>query len=222
MVPPDDRRRPAAARHVDPATPRSRPAPSARAAPGRRPPPPPSRRGTAASWSGPPPSKRSAGRCTSRARSIACSSSTLEAVPARAVDRCRYSSPEIVAGGADGRPTSPPGVSTVLPPGPQGHPTLTARDGSPPIRGGATVLPTGQRRARPTIPPVRSPDRTRRDSAGARRWRSVGWSRPRPRPGPTTAQSPGRLAPGNRIRRRNDRCTQAACVRRWPAFRPLS
>ncbi len=35
----------------------------------------------------------------------------------------------------------------------QGHPTLTARDGSPPIRGGATVLPTA--RVRPTIPHVR-------------------------------------------------------------------
>ena len=37
------------------------------------------------------------------------------------------------------------------------------------------VLPTGRRGVRPTIPHVRSP-RTRRDSACARRWRSVGWS----------------------------------------------
>ena len=45
----------------------------------------------------------------------------------------------------------------------QEHPTLTARDGSPPIRGVATVLPTGRRRVRPTMPHVRSPG-TRYDS----------------------------------------------------------
>ncbi len=60
----------------------------------------------------------------------------------------------------------------------QGHPTLTARDGPPPIRGVATVLPTGRRRVRPAIPHVRNP-RTRHDAARARRWRSVGWSCPR-------------------------------------------
>ena len=36
--------------------------------------------------------------------------------------------------------------------GGQEHPTLTARDGSPPIEGVATVLPNGRRRVRPTIP----------------------------------------------------------------------
>ena len=59
----------------------------------------------------------------------------------------------------------------------QGHPTLTARDGPPPIRGVAIVLPTGRRHVRPTIPHVWS-RRTRHDSVCARRGRSVGWSWP--------------------------------------------
>ena len=72
-------------------------------------------------------------------------------------------------------------VHGALRPASQGHPTLTARNGPPPIRGVATVLPTGRRRVRPTIPPVRSP-KTRLDSAGARRRRSVGWSCRNPAP----------------------------------------
>ena len=72
-------------------------------------------------------------------------------------------------------------VRGALRPASQGHPTLTARNGPPPIRGVATVLPTGRRRVRPTIPPVRSP-KTRLDSAGARRRRSVGWSCRNPAP----------------------------------------
>ena len=75
---------------------------------------------------------------------------------------------------------------------PQGHPTPTARDGPPPIRGVATVLPTGRRRVSPTMPHVRSP-RTRHDSACARRWRRAGWScigRSRPRAVPCVGVLP--------------------------------
>ena len=58
----------------------------------------------------------------------------------------------------------------------QERPTLTAGDGSPPIRGVATGLPTGRRRGNPRFRTSGAPARTRRDSACARRWRSVGWS----------------------------------------------
>ena len=82
----------------------------------------------------------------------------------------------------DGRNVKPSG------PRPQEHPTLTVRDGSPPILGATTVLPTGRRRVRPTIPPVRSP-RTRHDSACARRWRSVpGRARPAAADAPPTVR----------------------------------
>ncbi len=82
----------------------------------------------------------------------------------------------------------------------QEPPTLTARDGSLPVRGVATVLPTGPRRVRPTIPHVRSP-RTRHDAACARRWPSVGWSCQVRQEHPTLTARDG-PSPGSRGRHR--------------------